>query len=44
MLFPPLLIEFSIEDPELNLRGQLDRIEIVDGSYYPVEIKSGLPL
>lgn len=43
MLFPPLLTEFSIEDPELNLRGQLDRIEIVDGSYYPVEIKSGLP-
>ena len=39
LLFPPLLLEFSIEDPGLNLRGQLDRIEIIDGSYYPVEIK-----
>ncbi|AEG19155.1 CRISPR-associated protein Cas4 [Methanobacterium paludis] len=43
LLFPPLLLEFSIEDSELNLRGQLDRIEIVDGVYYPVELKTGVP-
>ncbi len=43
LLFPPLLIEFSIEDSELSLRGKLDRIEIIDGIYYPIEIKTGLP-
>lgn len=43
MFFPPVLLEFTIENNELNLRGKIDRIEIMDGYYYPVEVKSGLP-
>jgi CRISPR-associated exonuclease Cas4 len=43
MFFPPVLLEFAIENNELNLRGKIDRIEIMDGYYYPVEVKSGLP-
>lgn len=43
MFFPPVLLEFSIENLEMKLRGKIDRIEIMDGYYYPVEVKSGLP-
>lgn len=43
MLFPASLIEFSLENQELNLRGKVDKIELLDGYYYPIEIKSGKP-
>lgn len=43
LLFPPSLTEFRIEDRELGLSGRLDKIEIIDGVYYPVEIKTSLP-
>ena len=43
MLFPPCLIEFRIEDSEGGLIGKVDKIEIVDGVYYPIKIKAGLP-
>jgi CRISPR-associated exonuclease Cas4 len=43
MLFPPCLNEFPIEDSEVGLRGKVDKIEIVDGVYYPIKIKTGLP-
>jgi CRISPR-associated exonuclease Cas4 len=43
LLFPPSLVEFRIEDKDNGLLGQIDKIEIVDGVYYPVKIKTNLP-
>ena len=43
LLFPPSLTEFTIENRELGLTGRLDKIEIIDGVYYPVELKTNLP-
>ncbi len=43
LLFPPSLIEFKIEDRENGLLGQIDKIEIIDGVYYPVKIKTTSP-
>ncbi len=43
LLFPPSLLEFKIEDKENGLLGQIDKIEIVDGVYYPIKIKTNLP-
>ena len=43
LLFPPSLLEFRIEDSENGLSGQIDKIEIVDGVYYPIKIKTNLP-
>jgi len=43
LLFPSSIIEYKIEDRELGLRGIIDKIEVSDGIYYPVEIKSGKP-
>ena len=43
LLFPPSLLEFRIEDNENGLSGQIDKIEIVDGVYYPIKIKTNLP-
>jgi CRISPR-associated exonuclease Cas4 len=43
LLFPPSLLEFKIEDKENGLLGQIDKIEIIDGVYYPIKIKTNLP-
>ncbi len=43
LFFPQSLLEFSLKNEELNLRGKIDKIEIVNGIYYPVEVKTGLP-
>jgi CRISPR-associated exonuclease Cas4 len=43
LLFPPSLIEFKIEDKENGLLGQIDKIEIIDGVYYPIKIKTNSP-
>lgn len=43
ILFPPCLIEFRIEDKEHGLLGQIDKIEIIDGVYYPIKNKTKLP-
>lgn len=43
MLFPQSLLEFSLESEELNLKGKVDKIEIINGVYYPVEVKTGIP-
>jgi CRISPR-associated exonuclease Cas4 len=43
MLFPQSLLEFSLESEELNLKGKVDKIEIINGIYYPVEIKTSFP-
>lgn len=43
MFFPQSLLEFPLENKELNLRGKIDKIEIINGVYYPVEVKTGMP-
>ncbi len=43
MIFPQSLSEFSLENQELNLKGKIDKIEIINGIYYPVEIKTSYP-
>jgi len=43
MLFPQSLLEFPFQNKELNLRGVINKIEIINGIYYPVEIKTGIP-
>ena len=43
ILFPQSLLEFSLESEELNLSGRVDKIEIINGIYYPVEIKNSFP-
>ncbi|MGZ7160105.1 MAG: CRISPR-associated protein Cas4 [Methanobacterium sp.] len=43
MLFPQSLSEFTLENQDLNLKGKVDKIEIINGIYYPVEIKSSFP-
>jgi len=43
MLFPQSLLEFSLESEELNLKGKVDKIEIINGIYYPIEVKTGFP-
>ena len=43
LLFPPSLLEFKIVDNENGLSGQIDKIEIIDGVYYPIKIKTNLP-
>ncbi|MEA1993799.1 MAG: CRISPR-associated protein Cas4 [Euryarchaeota archaeon] len=41
LVFPEALTEVSIKSKELNLSGRVDRIEKTEGTYYPVEIKTG---
>ncbi|MTK12508.1 MAG: CRISPR-associated protein Cas4 [Clostridiaceae bacterium] len=43
ILYPPSYLEFKIENPEVGLVGKIDKIEIIDGTYYPVAIKTSLP-
>ncbi len=43
LLFPPCLVDFQIEDKDNGLLGQIDKIEIIDGVYYPIKIKTNLP-
>ncbi|MDL2270900.1 CRISPR-associated protein Cas4, partial [Methanobrevibacter sp. OttesenSCG-928-I08] len=34
---------YFLKDVDLNLTGTCDKIEIVDGKYYPIKSKSGKP-
>jgi CRISPR-associated exonuclease Cas4 len=43
ILFPPCLNEFTIEDKENGLLGKVDKIEIIDGVYYPIKFKTSFP-
>lgn len=43
ILFPQSLIDFPIQNEELNLKGRIDKIEIINGVYYPVLIKNTFP-
>ena len=43
MFFPNCMYSFMIKEPSMDMVGMCDKIEIVDGRYYPVLIKSGKP-
>ena len=43
MFFPQTLLEFPLQNGELNLSGKIDKIEVINGIYYPVETKTGMP-
>ena len=41
MFFPNCMYSYLIKDQSLGVIGMCDKIEIVDGQYYPVLLKSG---
>lgn len=43
MFFPNCMYSYMLKDPSLELIGMCDKIEIIDGKYYPVTIKSSNP-
>ena len=43
MFFPNCMYSYLLKEPQLELIGMCDKIEIVDGKYYPVTIKSSNP-
>ena len=43
MFFPNCMYSYLIKDPQLELIGICDKIEIIDGKYYPISIKSTNP-
>lgn len=43
MFFPNCMYSYLLKDSQLELIGVCDKIEIIDGKYYPVSIKSSNP-
>ncbi|MBE6496776.1 MAG: Dna2/Cas4 domain-containing protein [Methanobrevibacter sp.] len=43
MFFPNSMYSYLLKDPQLELIGMCDKIEIIDGKYYPVIIKNSNP-
>jgi CRISPR-associated exonuclease Cas4 len=43
MIFPPALQGYLIRDKNLEMSGAVDKIEIIDGKYYPISRKSKNP-
>ena len=43
MFFPNCIYSYLIKDSQLELIGMCDKIEIIDGRYYPISIKSSNP-
>lgn len=43
MFFPNSMYSFLLKDQQLELSGICDKVEIIDGKYYPVIIKSSNP-
>ena len=43
MFFPNCMYSYLLKDSRLELIGMCDKIEIIDGKYYPVTIKSSNP-
>lgn len=43
MFFPNCMYSYLLKDPQLELIGMCDKIEIMDGKYYPVTLKSSKP-
>lgn len=43
MFFPNCMYSYMLKDTQLELTGMCDKIEIIDGKYYPVTIKNSNP-
>ncbi len=43
MFFPNSMYSYLLKDPQLQLIGMCDKIEIIDGTYYPISIKGSSP-
>ena len=43
MFFPNCMYSYMLKDTQLELIGICDKIEIIDGKYYPVTIKNSNP-
>ena len=43
MFFPNCMYSYLLKDSRLELIGMCDKIEIIDGTYYPIAIKSSNP-
>jgi CRISPR-associated exonuclease Cas4 len=43
MFYPQSLLEFGLKNEEMNLSGKVDKIEIINGIYYPIETKTSIP-
>ena len=43
MFFPNCLYSYLIKDKQIDLVGICDKIEIIDGNYYPIVFKSSKP-
>ncbi len=43
MFFPNCLYSYHLKDSKLEVSGLCDKIEIIDGKYYPISIKHSTP-
>ena len=43
MFFPNSMYSYLLKDSQLELIGMCDKIEIIDGKYYPISMKSSNP-
>ena len=43
MFFPNCMYSYLLKDSNLELIGMCDKIEIIDGRYYPISIKNSNP-
>ena len=43
LFFPSCMYSYLLKDPQLELIGICDKIEIVDGKYYPIIVKNSNP-
>ncbi len=41
LLFPPIIENYLIKNFDLGLSGLIDKIEVVDGTYFPIKQKTG---
>lgn len=43
MFFPSSMDSYFLKDDKLDLNGVCDKIEIIDGNYFPISFKNNLP-
>lgn len=43
MFFPSSMYSYYIKDDKLDLTGMCDKIEVIDGIYYPISFKNNTP-
>ncbi|MDR0900252.1 MAG: Dna2/Cas4 domain-containing protein [Methanobrevibacter sp.] len=43
LFFPTSMYSYLMRDPQIELVGSCDKIEIIEGKYYPINIKPSIP-